>query len=150
MDFNAIREQLASVNGKPGMPADEQKFESFERRYHLKLPVDVKLNYSIMNGAEHYTDGHGSWMRFWPIEDWRPAHQEFPDDGVVKFLPAQVFICADYAYECVYFVIDLDTLSPTFAHVYGLGGTRAGLAATSFSEFVTRVSENSDDLHCYG
>lgn len=41
-------------------------------------------------------------------------------------------------------------LAPTFGYVYGLGATRLGLAASSFSEFVARVAVDSDELHSYG
>ena len=113
MNFDDILRQILSENGVPGVPADEALFEQVERRYCINLPTDVKQNYLIMNGSQSYTSGFGSWMRFWPLEDWRPAIQKFPSDSVAKSLSGQIFVCADYGIECVYFVIDLDELSPT-------------------------------------
>ena len=150
MNFDVILRQIVSENGVPGAPASEDLFEQVERRYCINLPPDVKQNYLIMNGSQDYTSGHGSWMRFWPLEDWRPAIQEFPSDSVARSLSRQAFVCADYGIECVYFAIDLDDLWPTFGYVYGLGATRPGLAASSFSEFVARVAVDSDELHSYG
>jgi hypothetical protein len=149
MNFNDIRLQILSENGVPGAPASEALFEQVERRYCINLPADVKHNYLFMNGSKSYTNGFGSWMRFWPLEDWRPSIHEFPADRVVKSLSTLTFVCADYGIECVYFVIDLDELSPTFGYVYGIGATRLGLAASSFSEFVARVGVDSDELHSY-
>lgn len=150
MNFDDIRDQILFAPGVPGAPADEALFEQVERRYCINLPADVKQNYLIMNGSQSYTSGFGSWMRFWPLEDWRPAIQEFPADSVAKSMSRQTFVCADYGIECVYFVIDLDKLSPTFGHVCGLGATRPGPAASSFSEFVAKVGADSDELHSYG
>jgi len=150
MNFDDIRRQILSENGVPGSPADVALFEQVEQRYRINIPKDVKQNYLIMNGSRSYTSGLGSWMRFWPLEDWRPADQEFPADSVAKSLSRQTFVCADYGIECVYFVIDLDELSPTFGCVYGLGATRPGLAASSFSQFVARVGVDSNELHSYG
>lgn len=150
MNFDHIRHQIASENGVPGAPANDDLFELVERHFCINLPADVKRNYLIMNGSHNYTNGFGSWMRFWPLEDWRSAIQEFPEDSVASSLSRQTLICADYGIECVYFAIDLDYLSPTFGYVYGLGATRPGLAATSFSEFVARVAVDSDKLHNYG
>lgn len=150
MNFDAILRQLASENEEPGTPADDALFEQVERRYRINLPADVKRNYLIMNGSHCYTSGFGSWMRFWPLEEWRPAIQKFPAHTLVRSLSRQTFVCADYGIGCVYFVIDLDELAPTFGSVYGLGATRLGLAASSFSEFVTRVAVDSDELHSYG
>jgi CDP-diacylglycerol--glycerol-3-phosphate 3-phosphatidyltransferase len=148
MDFHTVREQLISLGGTPGTPASQKLFESVERRYGVRLPADVKRNYLIMNGAETYTDA--SWMRFWPIEEWRPACTEFPNDHVASSLPEQMLICADYAIECVYYVIDLNNKSSTFGYVFGLGSTHSAIAAKTFSEFVMRVIQDSDELHTYG
>ena len=148
-DFSIIRRQILSDDGTPGASANDQLLGAFEQRHQRLLPTDVKSNYAIMNGSRDYTEEQHGWMRFWPIDDWRPAPQQFPDDSVASALPRHMFVCADYAYECVYFVIDLDAASATYGAVYGLGATRAGLAATSFSEFVDRVANNSDALHSY-
>lgn len=148
MKFNVILQQILSENGVPEEPASEDLFEQVERRYDIRLPTDVKQNYLIMNGSHDYTSGLG--FRFWPLQEWRPAIQKFPHDSAARCLSRQTFICADYGIECVYFAIDLGNRSATFGYVYGLGATRPGLAATSFSEFVARVAVDSDELHSYG
>jgi len=85
-------------------------------------------------------------MRFWPLDEWRPVHDAFPDDVVAKSLPSGTFVCADYGYECVYFAVDLT--SPQ-GRVYGLGQSHAGVAGADFDEFVARVAEDSDEVHNY-
>lgn len=148
-NFHSIRRHILADQGTPGASASGQLLGAFEQRHQRLLPADVKSNYAIMNGAHDYTGEQHGWMRFWPIEDWRPAQQQFPDDTVAGALPPHMFVCADHAYECVYFVIDLDAASATYGAVFGLGATRTGLAAISFSEFVERVANNSDALHSY-
>ncbi|MFS2027495.1 SMI1/KNR4 family protein [Massilia sp. GER05] len=150
MDFNTVRDHLISLNVSPRAPATQHQLDAFEHRFRVNLPTDVKTNYSIMNGADDWTDSHTSWIRFWPIEEWTPTTPEFASDDVFKSLSSYVFVCADYAIECVFYVIDLDNAAPTFGHVYSLGATRAGLTATSFSEFIMKVAEDHGDLHSYG
>lgn len=150
MDFNTIRDHLIALDKTPRAPAAEHLLESFERRYAVSLPADVKKSYLIMNGADDSTDGYTSWIRFWPIDEWKPATREFASDHILTSLPPHAFVCADYGIECVFYVIDLDKASPTFGHVHSIGATRAGLTATSFSEFVMKVAGDHDDLHNYG
>lgn len=149
MNFDIIREQIILAGGLPGMPAASALFESFERRYHVLLPEQVKSNYARMNGSEYSTDGATSWMRFWPLDEWRPAHQAFPDDAVANSLSPSAFVCADYAFECVYFLIDLGPDSSSYGSVFGMGATRLGLAAASFAAFIERVAQDSDEIHSY-
>jgi hypothetical protein len=150
MDFNSIRDHLVALDKTPGAPAPKHLLDAFERRYGVSLPADVKKNYSIMNGADDWTDGYTSWIRFWPLDAWKPATREFARNQILESLSPHVFVCADWGIECVFYAIDLDNASPTFGHVYGLGATRAGLTATSFSEFVMKVAEDHGDLHNYG
>lgn len=147
MNFNSIRDQILLAGGIPGEPAKEGDLLEFERVHQIKLVPQVKANYLIMNGSAYCTEPSGSWMRFWPLGEWRSVHDEFPDDAVAKSLPFGTFVCADYGYECVYFAVDLT--SPQ-GRVFGLGKSRAGIAGSDFSEFVTRVAADSDELHNYG
>lgn len=147
MDFNDIRIQLTQAGGEPGEPAYEDMFAEFERKFGVSLSAQVRSNYLLMNGSSHYTAPGESWMRFWPLEDWRRVHEVFPDDAVAKSLSRHTFLCADYAYECVYFAIDL---ASTSGRVFGLGQNYAGIAGSTFAEFVERVAENSDEVHSYG
>lgn len=147
MDFDSIRRQIVRAGGTPGEPAQEKIFDEFEGVYHVTLSPQVKANYLIMNGSAYCTQPGGSWMRFWPLEEWRSVHEAFPNDAVANTLPQGVFVCADYAYECVYFAVDL--ASPR-GRVYGLGASRVGVAGADFNEFVARVADDSDEVHNYG
>lgn len=146
MNFSSIRHQILQAGGIPGEPAQEKDFLEFEDAHRVKLVSQVRSNYLIMNGSEYCTEPGGSWMRFWPLDEWRPVHDAFPDDVVAKSLPSGTFVCADYGYECVYFAVDLT--SPQ-GRVYGLGQSHAGVAGADFDEFVARVAEDSDEVHNY-
>lgn len=150
MNFDIIREQIILADGLPGMPAADALFEAFESKYHVLLPEQVKSNYTRMNGSLDYTDGTTSWIRFWPLDEWRPAQQAFPDEAVANSLSPSAFVCADYALECVYFLIDLDQDASSYGSVFGMGATRLGLAAASFTAFIECVAQDSAEIHSYG
>jgi len=146
MNFDTIRHQIIRAGGVPGEPAQERDFLEFEDAHRIKLVPQVKANYRTMNGSAYCTEPGGSWMRFWPLGEWRSVHEAFPADAVANSLPLGTFVCADYGHECVYFAVDLT--SPE-GRVYGLGKSRAGVAGSDFNEFIARVAEDSDEVHNY-
>lgn len=146
MDFTCIRQQILQDGGTPGEPTQDHIFIAFEKTYRLALPAQIIANYLVMNGSASCIDPGGIWVRFWPIDEWRPAHEMFPESAVALSLPKGAFVCADYACECIYFAVDLT--SPQGC-VYGLGAARTGLAGADFNEFVARVAADSEQLHNY-
>jgi hypothetical protein len=101
-----------------------------------------------MNGADYSTDPYRSWLRFWPIEDWIPAEGLPPPHGVPN-LPGKPFILADFGWECVHYVIELDCLSTCYGGVYALGDTHTVQVSKSFTDFIDMVLGDSKGLHAY-
>jgi len=150
MTIETIRKQLIALNGVVGAPGKHGDFTLFEKRNSVSLPAQIRNNYAVMNGAETYTDGHTSWMRFWPLQDWRPVGEKSSTDSLAYSCSRLSFVCADYAFECVYYFVDLDDQSATYGGVFAMGQTSASLVAENFDDFVKKVAENSDELHNYG
>ena len=99
-----------------------------------------------MDGADDSTDPGSSWMRFWSIEEFAPATDKLPlhtPTGSER----RLFVLADYAIDCVHYVIDLGPHSESFGHVFALGATRVAEVAKSFAGFVQFVVADDYRLH---
>lgn len=148
MSFDQIRVELKDLYGSTRLGASAASLDDFEARYAVRLPEDLRAAYLLMDGADESTNPHASWMRFWPIQEVVPAEGSLPP-GNAAHSEGCLFVIADYAIECVYYVIELRPGSATFGHVYGIGATRLAEVARSFSEFVQLVLADSDQLHSY-
>ncbi len=138
-DFHDVRGQLFKEGKVAGKVASIEQFDAFEAANRVRFPEPVRSNYAIMNGAPEFADGWPSYVRFWAIDEWRRASEEYAGCDVADCLSQGRFICADHLMECVHYVIDLDPASASFGHV-----------ASNFNDFVACVATDSDDLHCYG
>jgi len=147
MSFDRIRTELLDLNGEVRPPATEA-LAVFEERFSVVLPESAKVAYAIMDGSDYSTDPTRSWIRFWPIQEWKVAGNSLPP-GSSEADKERLFLLADYADECVYYAIDLRSESSTFGHIYALGATRVSDVASSFSEFVQLALADSDGLHTY-
>jgi hypothetical protein len=134
----------------PGTPASVKQLDAFESANRVRLPQQVRFNYSIMNGAPEFADGWPSWVRFWAIGEWRRASEEYVGSDVAGLLSGDLFICADHLMECVHYVIDLDQASAHYGRVDAVGATRLGKVAGDFNDFVACVATDSEELHRYG
>lgn len=146
MSFAQVRTDLLGLYGSARPPASEVDIRDFEVRCSAVLPGDLRDAYTLMNGADHPTDPYTSWVRFWPIEEWRPV-QDLRPAMASGGNEAELFLFADYGIECVYYAINLKPTSPQFGSVHALGDTRATQVAPSFQKFVQLVRSDSDELH---
>jgi len=148
MPFDKICCELTHLYGRTRAGASGAAIDAFQTRYAVRLPDDMRKAYLLMDGADDSTNPNESWMRFWPVEEIVPAREELPSTKAVRDADG-LFVIADYAIECVYYVIQLRPSEPTFGHVYAIGATRAPEIAASFSEFVQLVIVDSGQLHSY-
>ncbi|MEO8023536.1 hypothetical protein [Polaromonas sp.] len=149
MSFNTIRDEIFALNGSVREPALNSDFALFEAKFEVEIPFDAKAAFGIMNGADYPTNPEKAWMRFWPIDEWRPAVDLFPEGAATKPCSELSFVVADYAIECVYYVLDLEAASPSNGQVFALGATHTSQVARSFADFVQMVCDNSQELHSY-
>ena len=142
---------LARLKSKPlrspilRPPASAAEIAAFEQRYSITLPNDVITCYQHMNGSDEYTDLNAGWLRFWPLNEWKPVADEFPTDPSVTEEPlVDAFVCADHGISAWFYAIDLDPRR--VGRIYGLVPTGAVLVASSFSDFVDLALDDSDAL----
>ncbi|MGJ7529685.1 SMI1/KNR4 family protein [Variovorax sp. GB1P17] len=120
----------------------------FEDSFSVKLPDEMRVAYALMDGSEHSTDARRSWIRFWRMQEFQPsAALPLPHD--MPSLPCKPFVFADFGYECVYYVIELEPSSSCFGQVFAPGATRTVQIAESFDEFLRMVVEDDEGLHAY-
>jgi cell wall assembly regulator SMI1 len=149
MSFHQIRKQLTGSGKSVREPATSEDISGVEERFKVSLPTDVKQHYAIMNGADSWTDEHTSWMRFWPVQEWVPMSSVLTDEQKSKSPNAAILVIADYAIECVFYVLDLQEGSTSYGAVLAIGTNEIKQVAGSFSEFVNLVIQDSPQLHCY-
>src|SRR3954464_4461409 len=130
MPFANIRRDLKELYGSVRAGASADALDLLQARYSVLLPEDLKAAYMLMDGADDSTNPEESWMRFWPIQEFVPAKGMLPS-GAAEDDGRRLFVFADYAIECVYYVIDLRPGSESFGHVYGLGANRVAKVAHS-------------------
>jgi SMI1 / KNR4 family (SUKH-1) len=126
------------------LPASASQIEAFEHRYGVSLPPDVVSCYRRMNGSPEYTDIDAAWMRFWPIEEWKPVSEEFPTDPDSFTEPlSSSFTCADHGISAWFFAIDL---APSrLGTIYSIETPKPRQVASSFSGFVSMVLAGSKE-----
>ena len=106
MSFDQVKAHLLGLYGSVRSPVTTAAMRGCEARLRVELPEDVRAAYDIMDGADHPTDPHSSWVRFWPIEEWKLAKASLPPTASLEDQDS-LFILADYGIECVYYAIDL-------------------------------------------
>jgi SMI1 / KNR4 family (SUKH-1) len=129
-------------------PASAGDLAGFEQRFEVMLPDDVIDCYQHMNGSDDYTHQSAGWLRFWPIEEWKPVWEELPAAPFVWDEPlSESFACADHGISAWFFAIDLD---PTrLGRIYSLVPHASVIVSFSFSEFVEKALERPDELFRY-
>ena len=137
-----IRSHLQSANEPFNGFARTADFRDFGRRLDLDLPLDVRDAYSIMNGFEGYTTLDMGWLRLWPLVEWRPVNEEFPDLYPQLQRPWVMF--ADQGLNALFYAIHLST-EKAVGHVC-LIGEETTTVAESFSEFLKLIITDSDRL----
>ena len=149
MTFEWVRDHLIAAGKQPGNPATLEDCQAFQTAYNCTLPQAVRAAYAVMNGSNYSTDEQASWIRFWPLQEWKRVKEAFPNDPVAQSAPEETFVIADYAIECVFYVLCLQQASPMYGSVLALGATQISTVSASFPEFLSMVKVNSDSLHNY-
>lgn len=102
-----------------------------------------------MNGSDYSTDEWTSWIRFWPLHEWKQAKTLFPNDLVAQSTMDGTFIIADDGIECVFYALCLNSSMPEYGQVLALGSTQLSTISQTFNAFIELVQEDSSALHNY-
>jgi hypothetical protein len=131
--------------------ASESEISSFESRYGLVLPSDVRSYFGSVNGLVQRggvdTDREG--FAFWPLERVQPlpsvcAELQLAIPPVPH--PEAYFVFADYLQWSWGYAIRLGTSSTPIIFV----GAEGSVVASSFTEFVALYVEDAEALYPAG
>jgi len=140
MVSSSVGEELASpwlsehVALNPGV--SDLQLSSFEARYHVCLPQDLRNYFLRTNGMDVNAVGRDL-VRFWSLEELRPLSKEAPQlvDRDDPAAGKSLFVFADYSIWAFAYAIRLGSV-PEDNEVFVISGTSPDKIADSFSEFV--------------
>ena len=118
--------------------ASDQELKSFESRYQVKLPLDLRNYFSSVNGMkEDQTDKE--LIRFWPIEEVVSLGEYHKDSS---YLPDanSLFIFADWSIEAHLYAIHLGKGDSIVNQVYVMGQHQRAMqqVSESFTDFASQ------------
>ena len=148
-------EQLVAYWTAQGLPlasgASESEIRSFESRYGLDLPGDLRIYFRSVNGLVQSggvdTDREG--FAFWPLEKVQPMPTvctEFQEAVPPVPDPQAYFVFADYLQWSWAYAIRLGTSGNPVIFV----GAEGGVVANSFTEFVALYVQDAEALYPAG
>ncbi len=137
--------------GVPFQPsAGLTAIESFQEKYSVILPIDVRDYLLAVNGTGQDTDDNIT--RFLPLHEIRPVHEELADDRGVeypdRFSYPDCFVFVDICMSCWFYAVKLTADSTQAAPVFQVLGTDTSprMMAPSFQEFMRAYAINPDDI----
>jgi len=145
-------EQLVTHWKAQGLPlasgASEAEISSFESRYQLVLPRDLRSYFGSVNGLVQRggvdTDREG--FAFWPLERVQPVPKVCAQFQVAVPSvrdPELYFVFADYLQWSWAYAIHLRTSDNSVIVV----GADAGVVANSFTQFVALYVQDAETLY---
>lgn len=93
-----VRERWLAEGVRPEPGASAEEVSSFEERYAVRLPADVRAFFGAMNGTGEYIDAEA--VSWWPLRRVRTIAEELPDDRPVPPAGAGHFCFVDYSVWC--------------------------------------------------
>jgi hypothetical protein len=133
-----LRDYWAAQDVGSGVPVSEIELVAHERRYGVGLPSDLRAYFLEINGMARHEERGLDWdedlIRFYPLFEFRPLDEEWPDTAVSG--PRELFVFADCSIWVWGYVIRLS--GETAGEVYIVGGDEPVRVACSFSEFLER------------
>ena len=127
--------------------ADPDAIASFERKYGVVLPADVREYFATVDGMNDNNIDDKTY-RFWRLEEVKPVEDELSDaDGIVcsdRFAYPACFVFADYCFHCWDYAVKLTDDPAQSAPVYRVtfGEVPGEQMAASFREFMERYADD--------
>jgi len=133
-----LRDYWAAQDVGSGVPVSETELVAHERRYSVGLPSDLRAYFLKINGMARHEERELDWdedlIRFYPLFEFRPLDEEWPDTAVCG--ARELFVFAD---RCIWdwgYAIRLS--GETGGDVCIVSGDEPVRVACSFSEFLER------------
>lgn len=149
MKFTSVGESLkrhwSSHNVDINAGVSEATLKSFEEKYGIVLPEDLRDYFLSVNGMppEIVDD---AFIRFWMLEEVEPLPQGAPDFSNPQYIqaPDSIFLFADYSIWAHAYAIRLTKTAAESNKVFIIGHDSPVLISNSFSEFVDKYLTNKD------
>ena len=151
MRFTSVGESLrrhwSSNNVDISAGVSEAALTSFEEKYAVVLPEDLRDYFLSVNGMppEIVDD---EFIRFWMLEEVVPLPQGAPDYSNPQYIQGSdsIFLFADYSMWAHAYAIRLTKTPTELNEVFVIGHDSPILISNSFSEFVDIYLTNKDHL----
>ncbi len=125
----------------------EAALESFEAKYAVVLPADLRDYFLCVNGMPQGASDEAL-IRFWMLEEVKPLPEVAPDYSSPQYIdsPESLFLLADYSLWAHAYAIRLTTPPAKSNEVFVIGGDSPVLLFSSFSELVDSYLTDKDSL----
>lgn len=148
--LNRVIERWTIDGARPGAPCPQQEMKSFETKYSVVLPPDVRAYLCAANGmtGEAQSDQDREGFSFWALERWRPTVEE-PGavEGLLNDDPLRgLFTFADYMTWSWAYAVRLDSRQSDHGSVFLVGDGPPYVVAETFSEFFDKYVARSEVL----
>ncbi len=132
---------------RPGVTASE--IASFEAKYHVALPKDMREYFFSADGTDDAMDE--VLCRFWPLLEVQPVSDVLVSDRFTypdRFAYPDCFAFADHCISCWMYAVKLTEDALQVAPVFRVTGgyTPGEQMAPSFREFMERYAENPTSI----
>jgi hypothetical protein len=153
MNFTSVGESLkrywSSHNVDINAGVSEATLDSFEEKYDVTLPDDLRDYFRCVNGMPlELTDD--ALIRFWMIEEVEALPKGAPEYSDPQYIqnPDSLFLFADYSLWSHAYAIRLTKAPADTNKVFIIGYDSPILLGNSFTEFVDNYLTNKDLLLC--
>jgi hypothetical protein len=143
----SLRRHWASHNVEINAGVPESALSSFEAKYGVILPQEMRDYFLSVNGMPpDVVDTE--MIRFWMLEEIEPLPQGAPDFADSNYIqnPQSLFLFADYSIWAHAYAIRLSKAAGQTNEVFIIGHDSPIQVSNSFSEFVDRYLSNKDLL----
>lgn len=152
MEFTNIgrsfKEHWSSHNVEINPGVSEAALKSFEEKYGVVLPNDLRDYFRCVNGMPPDVVDDGM-IRFWTLEEMEPITQvapQYSDSSYVKNAES-LFVFADYSIWAHAYAIRLGSVPLESNEILIIGHRSPVLVSLSFSDFGEHYLTDKDMLH---
>jgi hypothetical protein len=151
MSFNSVGQILRThwllheVEINDGV--SEAALNSFERKYGVVLPADLRDYFLSVNGMPDGVSDEAL-IRFWTLEEVKPLPEGAPAYAKAEYIknPESVFLFADYSLWAHAYAIRLTAEPVESNELFVIGGKSAISLFASFSELVDSYIKDKESL----
>ena|SRR5688572_21958473 len=145
--------ELAKDNSTAAKTATEEDVVNFQNKNRISLPRDLIEYFRFFNGTS--SEYNARWFCFYSLMEFQPLGQKFEEwigipnyQNIVKTLDQHenCYAFADYQCHLFTYAIRLYQIDSFKNEIYVVCGAEFRLIANTFTEFVEKYLDDSNDL----